>query len=229
MSRHRSLRKIGCSTVDWVGRQKRSQKRDLKIALEIISQMGGLQLRNKQELDNYCHTRDWLDDSSIPENNSLCEELPLLETVPRKSRQFVFGRMENLQPYYACREKFLTLDSKDWDDNYQINDLFTHCAVNSSGYFPIRFVFDPQGGIRSQNADRGLKAYDKNLLTIPQLLKGSQRIHVLSRETCQITAYFGFFLYRSRRYRNIYFASKFSPGQLEKQLRKHELEHVTIS
>ncbi len=187
--------------------------------------------KTKEELGKYCKTRNWLTEVSGKNKASVCRTLPLQETIPKGERQYVFGRMSNLKPYYECPSKFITLNNKDWDSLYQVNDMFVYCAtrMTKNQTFPLRLVFDSTQGIHSKDSKTGFMNYDENVLTIPHLLSPKNRIHILSREVCQIAKFFGMYLYQSQEYPHIFFASKKSPSKIGSELKKFNLKHVIVS
>lgn len=235
MAPPKAIRHVGCTKIDFVGHNKAADRRDLEVTLQVASRVANAKQhgapKNKDELQQYCKKRDWLNAHASLERK--CDDIPLMGTIPQNEKQFVFGRMSNLGPYYACPDKFITLDSQDWDGLYQVNDMFVYCATQTTkaSHFPIRIVFDTTHGVHSKDDKLGFMNYDDHVLTIPHLLAPAKRIHILSREICQISHYFGMHLYQSVEHPSVFFASKHaaSGNDMKKKLKTYKLRPVVIS
>jgi hypothetical protein len=233
-SSSRSIRRVGCSKIDFLGSTRSTVRKDLLMTLKVAQNVADAKKHGspetKEELSAYCSTRNWMTSSKRRNKPTVCRTIPLLETIAPGKRQYVFGRMSNLEPYYSCPSKFITLDSKDWDSLYQVNDMFVYCATNMTNeQFPLRLVFDANGGIQSRHDKTGFMNYDDNVVSIPHLFNPTKRVHILSREICQISKFFGMSLYQSQDYPHIFFASKRSPSRLKSALKRHNLKPVFIS
>jgi hypothetical protein len=234
LSPYKSIRRVGCSKIDFLGATRSNVKKDLLMTLKVAQNVADAKKhgkpQNKEDMKEYCTTRNWM--TATPRRNkpTICRTIPLMETIASGKRQYVFGRMSNLGPYYSCPSKFITLDSKDWDSLYQVNDMFVYCATNMANeQFPLRLVFDTDGGIHSKHPKTGFMNYDDNVLSIPHLFNQTERVHILSREICQISKFFGMNLYQSQDYPHIFFASKKSPSSLKSALKRYNLKSVFIS
>lgn len=232
----KAIRHVGCSKIDFLGSTRSSVQNDLKMTLRVAQSVADAARHgspsDKKQLAAYCRTRDWMTSSQHGADESQCRTIPLQATVAPGRRQYVFGRMSNLRPYYACQSKFITLDSQDWDNLYQVNDMFVYCATTMANEnFPLRLVFDSTDGIHSRDPKTGFMNYDDNVLSIPHLFNptAGERVHILSREVCQISRFFGLHLYQSREYPHIFFASKKNPAALRAALQRHKLAPVFIS
>jgi hypothetical protein len=234
----KAIRNLGCESIDFVGRHERNNPKDKRIVHEIIEKVADKRYipRNwDKKISSYCESRNWLPELSEPTQCNV-KNIPFLDMVlvPEGDefviqKQYVLGRMSNLKDYYKCEQMFYSLNSDDWDFMYQLNDLFVYCAQNSlENDFPIRIITDLKRGIHSKDKKTGLSGY-QILLTIPHLLKGHEKIDILSRELCQITHYFDMHLFQSKDYPHIFFASKHSPKKLKDKINKYHLREVILS
>lgn len=228
--RTRSLRKLGCENIDFVGRTERNKSIDKKLAKTIITDVADPQHIPKDwdgKVQTYCKQRQWLTDKYKNKYTCDLDSIPLLD-LAKSGKQYVLGRMSNLKDYYACPDMFYTLDSDDWDSLYQVNDLFIYCAQGSTeNDFPIRIVTSKNKGIKSTDIKTGIAQYNK-VLTLPHLLNQKSKIHITSRELCQISKYFGMYIYQSMEFNNIFFASKKSPSMLSTKMKKYKLRLITL-
>lgn len=235
-SSRKAIRHIGCENIDFVGKNKRNNYKDHELAKAVIDVVANS--KNKPDgwdgtTEQYCKERKWLS-SKYTKDFEKCNlvNIPLLNMVETKSgnkKQYVFGRMSNLKEYYHCNNHFHTLDSNDWDALYQLNDLFVYCAESSKeNDFPIRIVTDIKHGIHSKDEVSGVTSYTE-LLTLPHLLNQHSKIKIIARELCQITQYFKMHLYQSKEHKNIFFASKKSPDELQRKIKKFQLHEVWLS
>lgn len=231
----KKLRKLGCDKIDFLGQSLYKKKKTEKLLSSVVDKVAD---RNAYQGDNYdinnitdyCKNRNWLYNNKVYKNCQL-SKIPLSEMVFEDNfihRQYVLGRMKNLEEYYKCHY-FYTLDSEDWDDLYQLNDLFIYCAQESEeNVFPIRIVTDPKGGIKSKDELSGISDYDKNIITLPHLLKQYENINIVSREICQLSKYFKMGFYQSIDYPNIFFATKKSKIVLAPYIKKYNLRKVGL-
>lgn len=231
----RIVRKLGCKTIDFVGKTKSNPYTDKKLAKEIIDVVAHPRYIPQNwngKVDSYCKERKWVE-SKYDKNECKSSSIPLLDMVVDSrtntiQKQWVLGRVSSLKQYYNCSKFFYALDNDDWDSLYQLNDLFVYCSQNSTeNVFPIRIVADKKKGLKSRNKKTGVLRYDK-LITIPHLLNQYKKIVIFSRELCQIAKYFNMYIYQSNDYQYLYFASKHSPKQLRNELKKYNLQEVNI-
>lgn len=238
----RAYRRLGCDMIDFMGRtsSKKSARLDERIADAVVRHIADKNYAPSSwdgSIQDYCRRREWLPKAKYVGPCKASDNIPHMDMVQAPDggvrKQYVLGRMSLLRRlgYYTCPHLFYTLDSEDWDSMYQINDLFVYCAYKSADNpdFPIRIVTSPEGGLRRKTGKRGISDYGRNLLTIPHLLDQSRRIHIASRELCQLTHYFGMRLYRSRDHPHLYFASRKSVRALAPKLSRYNLERVEIS
>jgi hypothetical protein len=229
MKKTRKIRKIGCSKINFLGSRIPSQTRNYKIAKRVKNTVGDpliIQKFKDTSLQSYCEHRDWMTEDKKAKRMGGCPNIPLFEMVKdMKHKQFVLGRMSNLRDYYDCQKYFYTLNNKDWDSLYQLNDLFVYCGTHYvEDPFPIRIVTDPNGGIRSKHSKYGFTQYNKYVITLPQIGQSKKdRITILSRELCQVSTYFQFRIYQSLDEPTIFFASKTATKKDIKQWRLREV------
>lgn len=148
--------------------------------------------------ETFCENFDFNDEINI---SGLSSPIPLLDTIDGK--QFVLGRQRNLISYYDDKINFITLNSKFWEPNGYLNNVFIECSiikaskVNLPNKFPIRIVLSPN---LFEEPDQHL-----NITRYDQDYKIST---VLSKELCQYLKFTDFDLYQSRENLNIFFISK---------------------
>jgi hypothetical protein len=132
-------------------------------------------------------------------------------------RQYVFGRVQQLVPYYVDKENFitLTLPEEIWSDNYKYtmenNDLFVYCAITSEDFcdekyrkefFPIRLVLHPNDAILLKKDLLNIATQRQSIRSFYQNWRISS---VLARELCQLINLFDIYIYQSTSYNNIFF------------------------
>lgn len=229
------VRKLGCETIDFVGKTESKPKVNKKLAKAVINSVAHPRYTPDNwdgKVESYCKQRKWVE-SHYDKNECKSSSIPLLDMVvdPKThtiQKQWVLGRVSSLKQYYNCSNLFYALDNDDWDSLYQLNDLFVYCSQNSTeNVFPIRIVADKKRGLRSRNRKTGVLRYD-TLITIPHLLNQYKKIVILSRELCQIARYFKMYVYQSLDYKYLYFASKKSPKELHRELKQFNLQEVNI-
>jgi len=146
-------------------------------------------------------------------------------------KQYVFGRIGVIFPYYSDPANFVTLLLNDdlyygkdpKNKNMNMNDLFVYCAsaggrscrlvddsIDFSKYFPIRIVLHPADEILftyklvknlRKFIHRDAKKYQSILKWHPDWRESS----ILAREICQLISLFDIYIYQSTTYRNIFF------------------------
>lgn len=144
-------------------------------------------------------------------------------------KQFVFGRITELTPYYRD-DRFITLDLNDdvWSDNktftMQMNDFFVLCAVISNkscpsrlrkDFFPIRIVFNRRDAILFKKKVSSQKRYADERHSIGTYHSDYRFSSVLAREVCQLLNLFHCSLYQSKTYPNIFFMKRGSVRTLK--------------
>ncbi len=233
MNAKKKIRNFGCDKIDFLGQSHYRKKRTEKLVSSVIEKVADKNAyhgKRDYNIQDYCSNRDWLYNRANPGNCNL-QNIPLHEMIFEDDfirHQYVLGRMENLTEYYKCHY-FYTLDSADWDNLYQLNDLFIYCAQSSEeNVFPIRIVTDPVGGIKSKDKQRGISDYGKNIITLPQLLQQYQNITITSREICQLSKYFKVQFYQSIDHPNLFFATKKSPSFLKPYIKLYNLKKVWL-
>lgn len=149
--------------------------------------------------DDFCHNFEFNDDLHCRSSSSSSTLPPLMDTVVEK--QVVLGRQRILTPYFKCNKTFLTMNSKFWDVQYNLNDLFIHCAVTAfqpaedmPNKFPIRIVL----------SERMFDETDDQLVVV----RPKGRMTVTHREVCQLITTYGMHLYQSLEVKNIFFACR---------------------
>lgn len=234
---------IGCKKIDFYGDKNNIDSHPdfdndmLKYSYEIIdniaTQKHTFNIHDKENLMEYCKSRNWINADKKALNISEDEtkikfkcdlnKIPLLNSFDiNNGKQYVFGRMNDLEIYYKCPKFFYTLNSTDWDSLYAINDLFVYCSIESTAnILPIRIIL-------SQNNLTSLK-YDSKITTLPHFLSHKNRIVVLSRELCQLTQYFKLHLYQSKQYSYILFASKYDIDYIKNNIKDIELQEIFIN
>lgn len=129
-------------------------------------------------------------------------------------KQYVFGRVRLLVPYYLDKENFITLNLPEniWSDNFsytmQNNDLFLYCAINSEqlcndeDFFPIRIVLHKNDAILLNKDLSNIASQRQSVRTFHQDWKVSS---ILARELCQLINLFNIYIYQSTTHYNIFF------------------------
>lgn len=131
-------------------------------------------------------------------------------------RQYVFGRVKLLVPYYLDKKNFITLNLPEniWSDKFtytmQNNDLFLYCAINSeqlcddekTDFFPIRIVLHKNDAILFKKDLSNMASQRQSIKTFNQDWRVSS---ILARELCQLINLFNIYIYQSNSYQNIFF------------------------
>jgi hypothetical protein len=140
------------------------------------------------------------------------EQIIEFDTI--KDRQYVFGRMSNLQFYYKFPILFKTLASPFWDTDFFMNDMFTLCSINylnsftyEKNKFPIRIVTSKKSGLYENSSLDDFSyasIYPKSLLGTT---KSFEHQTIFNRELCQLFNN-NFDLYQSVRNKHIFYLTK---------------------
>lgn len=207
-----------CTQIDFLNSKKSHKSRDLAKSLRVANRVANAKRhgspKTRSQLQTYCDTRDWLTDHPRKNDVISCNSTPLQNTIPRKGRQYVLGRMSTLEPYYKCPNQQICLDSEDWDDLYKVNDLFIYCTTLRSDDFPIRIVFS------SADYLKDVPSQDRDILN-------HKRPVILSRELCQLQNYFELQFQQSINEPNIFFASTKKPHRI-RNFKSFHVRQVTL-
>lgn len=152
-------------------------------------------------LNSFCKGFDF-NDETLDSKNCKLYNIPLTDTIPLNSKQYVIGRQRNILSYYECKDDFYTLNSKYWDIEYILNDMFINCILdsvsNTSILLPNKFL------IRIVLSSNLFSEKDDRLITIKETEK---QYTVTNREICQFILTGMFDIYQSREYKYIFFLS----------------------
>lgn len=100
-----------------------------------------------KDLEDFCEKVQWNKDVNPTDT---CKFIPLAnmckDTNNKRQDQIVIGRMQLLQIYYNCSDKYITLSTNKW--SVSLNDLFIYCSTLNKKLkntdFPIRLVTDDE-------------------------------------------------------------------------------------
>lgn len=186
--------RFNCENIDFMGSTKPNIRNDYQLVDNFAISRGF------QSAESLCN-KDWLDATDKYGNplypntvrNLRCHEIPLLETcldvnAELTSRQFVFGRVSNLRPYYQCEEYFVASMTSRW--SVDLNDTLVWCATDKRNtcMYPIRFVTDITKDICAIEGETGIPHY---ATTFEPYIAKDPYANVTSREICQLVKYFG--------------------------------------
>lgn len=215
---------LACNTVPFGSSYVSVPTRDLKLAYIMIRTLPDKSQSpprfkpkdtSRRNMKVYCTERKWTPTSGC--SSTYLSRIPYLDMLMDSNgevryKQYALGRMRNLEAYYHCPDLFITLDSDDWDSQYKVNDLFIYCAQEGFGahpLFPIRIVTSSVG-LADTDRRLGMRGWFNPGNPMSSVVKPVYPT-ILTREICQITQYFGMYLYQSINNPTIIFASKRSP------------------
>jgi hypothetical protein len=213
MKKHRVNLNLQCDgNIDWM---RQGQNADYRTKVKVASKY--TQNKFNSGPGKYCKEYSFFDKNAqdikppvVYKTKDQCtKNVPLINTVPKGEKQYAFGRISNLRPYYECPSFFYGLLNDKW--TIEENDMFVYCSQMSKQYdqnkFNIRIVLSKGTGIEDRDRKTGLIPY-LDVQKIGSYHENQNYVHtvILAREMCQMLAVFKLSLYMSKTHPEILFA-----------------------